>query len=355
MNNQPILTSNIYLTLPWCWNEVSRFSLDSCSFVSYFSNASCRFPVYPTDANLGQSMERLIIAGRVQGAINHVGASWSDWARAYEDLTRVCNLDRDEAAQVPDGADPQSYMADCVYYAHIFISKALRFVSCVEDSVKIIGRLHKSSGGRCSEGIWAEAAYKYAYLPSSILLKALRNSSEHGYGYISAVNYSPSDRTFGLAINLESGIVSDRNSISLFKKSVVTEEGQTMLDWLESFCRERSESGLPPLLSFSYFYREICLYLAAEGLAFIEASLSPAHAFTQEAFAAAGVIPQDRSYGLYVETDHRKNRCAKGPLTWFYSDRIYPLFTAQQLDGYCKALGDLFASVVGRFLGGSAV
>ena len=49
--------------------------------------------------------------------------------------------------------------------------------------------------------------------PFVVLLSAIRNASEHNDGYISPVNYSSQDQTFGLAINLESGIVGDRGSV----------------------------------------------------------------------------------------------------------------------------------------------
>ena len=39
--------------------------------------------------------------------------------------------------------------------------------------------------------------------PFVVLLSAIRNASEHNDGYISPVNYSSQDQTFGLAINLD--------------------------------------------------------------------------------------------------------------------------------------------------------
>lgn len=182
--------------------------------------------------------------------------------------------------------------------------------------------------------------------PFVVLLSAIRNASEHNDGYISPVNYSSQDQTFGLAINLESGIVSDRNNISLFRRTSINQDGRTMLDWLDSFCQERYQQGDTPLLSFASFYQIVSDYIAVEGLAFLDTFCALCREQTTEAFNLLDLIDDNHSIGLYVDIPKGANANAR-PLNWYMSDRLYPLMNASQFDELCDALADLFCDSIG--------
>lgn len=144
-HSSDIVTSPVYVAPFWRWNEVSIFSFSSCSLVSYMPNTGCRFPVTKIRDSLDSStIECLISLGRMQGSFERIAACWSDYATACTDLLIRCDLSRDEAIKVRHNANCTDYMRECVYYAHGFISKALRFSSVVKECTTSITRLNNT-------------------------------------------------------------------------------------------------------------------------------------------------------------------------------------------------------------------
>ena len=315
-----IITSTVYVASPWRWNEVPRFSFSNCSLVSYMPNTSCRFPVIKIRDTLDSStIECLILLGRMQGSFERIAACWLDYATACADLLMRCDLSRDDVIKVRYNANCTDYMRDCVYYAHGFISKALRFSAVVKECTTGINRLNSTLANEEHSSDWVKLKDTLEIEPFVILLSAIRNASEHNDGYISPVNYSPKDQTFGLAINLESGIVSDRNNISLFRHTSIHQDGRTMLDWLDSVCQERYQQGNMPLLSFASFYQTVSYYIAFEGLVFLDIFSALCREQTVKTFNFLDVVDDNHSFGLFVDIPKGANANDR-PLNWYMSD-----------------------------------
>lgn len=282
----------------------------------------------------------------MQGSFERIAACWSDYATACTDLLMRCDLSRDEAIKVRYNANCTDYMRDCVYYAHGFISKALRFSAVVKECTTSISRLSSTLANEVHSSDWVKLKEILEAEPFVVLLSAIRNTCEHNDGYISPVNYSSRDQTFGLAINLESGIVSDRNNISMFRRTSINQYGRTLLDWLDSFCQERYQQGKMPFLSFASFYQFVSYYIAVEGLAFLDGFISLCRARTTEVFDLLDLAGDSHSIGLFVDIARGANPNER-PFIWYMSDRLYPLMNAAQFDELCDSLADLFCDSIG--------
>lgn len=341
-----IITSPVYVAPPWRWNEVPQFSFSNCSLVSYMPNTDCRFPVTKIRDSLDSStIESLISLGRMQGSFERIATCWSDYATACTDLLMRCDLSRDETIKVRYNANCTDYMRDCVYYAHGFISKALRFSAVVKECTTSISRLSNTFANEVHSSDWIKLTEILEAEPFVVLLSAIRNASEHNDGYISPVNYSSQYQTFGLAINLESGIVSDRNNVSMFRRTSIDQDGRTMLDWLDSFCQERYQQGKMPFLSFAAFYQSVSYYIAVEGLAFLDSFISLCRTRTTEVFDLLELVGDSHSIGLFVDIARGANPNER-PFNWYMSDRLYPLMNAAQFDEFCDSLADLFCDSI---------
>lgn len=346
-HSSDIITNPVYVAPFWRWNEVPKFSFSNCSLVSYMPNIGCRFPVTKIRDSLDSStIECLISLGRMQGSFERIAACWSDYATACTDLLMRCDLSRDEAIKVQYSANCTDYMRDCVYYAHGYISKALRFSAVVKECTTSISRLSSTLAYEVHSSDWVKLKEILEAEPFVVLLSAIRNASEHNDGYISPVNYSPKEQTFGLAINLESGIVSDRNNISMFRRTSINQDGRTMLDWLDSFCQERYQQGDTPLLSFASFYQTVSDYIAVEGLAFLDTFCALCRARTTDTFDLLELVADNHSIGLLVDIARGANPNER-PFNWYMSDRLYPLMNAAQFDELCDSLADLFCDSIG--------
>lgn len=346
-HSSEIITSPVYVAPFLRWNEVPKFSFSNCSLVSYMPNIGCRFHVTKIRDSLDSStIERLISLGRLQGSFERIATCWSDYATACTDLLMRCDLSRDEAIKVRHSANCTDYMRDCVYYAHGYISKALRFSAVVKECTTSISRLSSTLAYEVHSSDWVKLKEILEAEPFVVLLSAIRNASEHNDGYISPVNYSPKDQTFGLEINLESGIVSDRNNISMFRSTSINQDGRTMLAWLDSFCQERYQQGDTPLLSFASFYQTVSDYIAVEGLTFLDSFWALCRKQTTEAINLLDIVDDNHSIGLYVDIPQGANTTDR-PLNWYMSDRIYPLMNAAQFDELCESLADLFCDSIG--------
>lgn len=345
-HSSEIISSPVYAAPSWRWNEVPKFSFSNCSLVSYMPNTDCRFPVSKIRDTLDSStIECLISLGRMQGLFERIAACWSDYATARTDLLMRCDLSRDEAIKVRYNANCTDYMRVCVYYAHGFISKALRFSAVVKECTTSISRLSSTLANEVHSSDWVKLKEILEAEPFVVLLSAIRNTSEHNDGYISPVNYSSQDQTFGLAINLESGIVSDRNNISMFRRTSINQDGKTMLDWLDSFCQERYQQGKMPFLSFASFYQTVSDYIAVEGLAFLDTFCALCREQTTEVFNLLDLIDDNHSIGLFVDITRGANPNER-PFNWYMSDRLYPLMNAAQFDELCDSLADLLCDSI---------
>lgn len=218
-----------------------------------------------------------------------------------------CDLSRDKAIKVRYNDNCTDYMRDCVYYAHGFISKALLFSAVVKECTTSISRLSSTLANGAYSSDWVKQKEILEAEPFVVLLSAIRNASKHNDGYISPVNYSPKDQTFGLAINLESEIFSDRNNISMFRRTSINQDGRTMLDWLDSFCQERYQHGDTPLLSFASFYQTVSDYIAVEGLAFLDTFSALYRTRTTDTFDSLELVADNHSIGLLVDMTRGAN------------------------------------------------
>ena len=222
---------------------------------------------------------------------------------------------------------------------------ALRFSAVVKECTTTITRLNSTLANEAHSSDWVKLKEILEAEPFVVLLSAIRNASENNDGYICPVNYSSRDQTFGLAINLESGIVSDRNNISMFRRTSINQDGRTMLEWLASFCQERYQQGDTPLLSFASFYQTVSDYIAVEGIAFLDTFCALCRSRTTDTFDLLDQAAENHSIGLLVDMARGANPNER-PFNWYMSDRLYPLMNAAQFDERCNSLAVLFCDSI---------
>ena len=305
-----------YIAPSWLWGELASVDAGRCSLVEYRYDPTCCFPI----RSLGQlsegDLEQAIRHGKIIGCFERTNQATKSFSVARNILLGECGgLTKDGEIRISGSSQDQECtpISTIIHHAGSYVSTASRLIRLIDSSAVSLKKAEMLAYESVKEEI--DKSGRLMNIPIGIIVP-LRNSLEHTPEFVSPINYRPDDGTFGLAINLESGlgdqIMKDRNG----KKG--NKNIKPILADIRDFLDQRRSDGRTPLISFADFQIWTDMYVSIYLMKFAE--------IARELYEKRTDWESNLNYGTREQRGvlWKIGHPEKGHETYM-SDRLYPL------------------------------
>ena len=311
--------SDYQIVLPQYASELKGMPADACWLVGFAHNVECRCPAEKIKKLDPASIVNASTACLYAGYINQVVSSAASYRKTRDLLISTCDLSSDGVIAVPSSSSLVAFVEHSCELASAYVRDAHRFSDVTNVIKKRLGRSAVGGDGlQRSKGVAKFDAALNA-LSSDLcvlLLRPLRNVIEHGSFFVNPININEQTRTFGLAINLESGMLD---------QALGKGRNKQLVEAIESFCEKRKGQGTEPFVSLGSFVKMIDAFIALQMLSAVSAIESEGAAAFADFWSTCGSREGFPDYGILVEIDKVQRKPS-----WYISNRLYRIFTVEQ-------------------------